>query len=80
MFTSPCRLFPQPLGAVLPEYCQSFAVWVEVGEGEVRASSVVVLGQAPIPYFVETKDTLNDAEHMLHLRPEAGLTLVLIFM
>ena len=31
------RLFSQPPGAVLPEYCQSFAVQVEVSEREVRA-------------------------------------------
>ena len=37
MFAALWRLFPQPLGAVLPEYCQSFAVQVEVGEREVRA-------------------------------------------
>ena len=80
LFTSLWRLCFQPPDAVLPEHCQSFAVQVEISEGEVRVESVVVLGQAPISHLIEPKDALDDAEHMLYLRPDAGLTPVLLFL
>ena len=80
VFALPWRLFSPPPGAVLPEYCQSFAVQVEISEGEVRVESVVVLGQAPRSHLIEPKDALDDAEYMLYLRSDAGLTQVLFLL
>ena len=37
----------------------------------------MVLLQAPVAHFGKSKDTLQDAERMLHLRPNSGLGRVL---
>jgi hypothetical protein len=40
----------------------------------------MVLGEASVSHLVEAEDTLQDAERMLHLRPHAGLTAVLLLL
>ena len=70
----------RPPDALLPEYCQSFAVHIQIHKGEVRAQPVMVFGQAPISDLVEAEDPFQDTERMLHLRPHAGLTPVLLFL
>ena len=53
-------------------------VKVEIDQREVGAQAVVVLGDAAISHLVEAEDPLQDAEHMLHLGPHAGLAPVLL--
>ena len=66
--------------AVLPEHCQTFAMHVEVDQGEVGAQSVMVLRKAPVSHLVEAEDPLQDAERMFHLGPHPGLTPVLLLL
>lgn len=69
-----------PPDAVLPEYCQAFAVHVQVHQREVRAQPVVVLCDAFVSHLVEAEDALQDAERMFHLGAHAGLTPVLLLL
>jgi hypothetical protein len=68
------------LGAVLREDDQAFAVEVEVYQREAGAQSVVVLGQAPVAYFVEAEGAFQDAERMFDLNPYARCTPVLALL
>src|ERR1022692_4060586 len=70
----------RPPDAVLPEHCQSFAVQVEVHQGEVGAQPVMVFRKTPVSHLVEAEDPLQDAERMFYIGPHAGLTPVLLLL
>ena len=70
----------RPRDAVLPEHCQTFAVQVEVDQGEVGAQPVMVLCKAPVSHLVEAEDPLEDAERMFYFGSHAGLTPVLLLL
>lgn len=56
----------RPPDALLPEHCQSFAVHIQIHQGEVGAQPVMVFGHAPISDLVEAEDPFQNTERMLH--------------
>jgi hypothetical protein len=69
-----------PLDTLLPEHGQTFAVDVEIDQGEVGAAPVVVLRDAPIARFVEAEDALQDAKRMFYFRSHSRLTFILLLL
>ncbi len=61
------RLFCGLQSHLCRKLCQTFAVKVEVDEGEVRAEPVMVLRDASVSHLVEAEDKLRDAEDMFNL-------------
>ena len=64
----------------LPEDSQTFAVHVEVDQGEVGAQPVMIFRKPPVSHFVEAEDPLEDAERMFYLGPYAGFAPVLLLL
>lgn len=68
-----------PPDTLLPEPCQAFTMEVKIDQREVRAQPVLVLWDASIAGLVEAEDTLQHAEHVLYLCPDARLDRVFFF-
>jgi hypothetical protein len=66
-----CGSHIRPPQTLRPEQGQSFAMQVEVDQGEADAQPVIVLVDSPISDLVETEDVLQYSEGMFYFGPDA---------
>ena len=69
-----------PPGTLRPLHKQSFAVVVEIDQGEAGAQPVMVLGQDAVAHPVEAELPLQHAKDMFYFGSYSGLSRVLFLL